>query len=145
MLSSLDPSTALKELKKKYLSKGKSIPQKIQKRIEVLEYFIYNKINVQNILIAVLPVSQVEELLKNGAKQTRTEIKNMYFTVADTSERAIDLVNMNTPQIIVNNQKRLLQKVVDRVFRKILKVFLCQANMQCLDSKDKDESDVSIK
>ena len=145
LLSNFDPSTVLKELKKEYLDKGKNISQKIQKRIDVLEYFIYNKIDVQNILISVLPMPQVEELLKNVAKQTRTEVKNMYLIVADTSERVIDLVDMNTPQIIVNNQKRLLQEAVDRLFRKILKVFLCQTNMQYLDSKDKDGSDILIK
>ena len=60
----------------------------------------------------------------------------MYLTVADTSERAIDLVNMNTSQIIVNNQKRLLQEAVDRLFRKISKVLLCQMNISHVGNED---------
>lgn len=138
LLSSFDPSTALKELKKKYSNKGKNIPQKIQKRIDVLEYFVYRKIDVQNILISVLPVPQVEELLKNATKQTRTEIKNMYLTVVETSERAIDLANMNISPIIINNQKRLLQLEINKLFSKSLKAYLCQMDMFHTDN---DESD----
>ena len=140
LLSNFDPSIVLKGLKKKYLNKGKNIPQKIQKRIDVLEYFIYNKIDVQNVLISILPVPQVEELLKNAAKQTRTEIKNMYLTVAEASERAADLANINSPTIVLNNQKRLLQLEINKLFSKSLKVYLCQMNMFHIN-KDEFTSD----
>ena len=138
LLSNFDPSTVLKELKKKYLNKGKNIPQKIQKRIDVLEYFIYNKIDVKNVLISILPVPQVEELLKSATKQTRTEIKNMYLTVAEASERAADLANINSPTIVLNNQKRLLQLEINKLFSKSLKVYLCQMNMFHADNDECD-------
>ena len=69
LLSNFDISTTLKGLKDKYTNKGKSIPKKIQKRIDVLGYFINHKMDVQNILISILPVPQVEVLLKNATKQ----------------------------------------------------------------------------
>ena len=129
LLSTFDLSNTFNGLKEKYMNNGKSIPQKIQKRIDVLGYFINHKMDVKHILISILPVPAVEVLLKNATKQTRTEIKNMYLDIADINERAVHLGDNKMPAIIVNNQKRLLQETIDRLFRKCLKVYLCHINM----------------
>ena len=129
LLSNFDVSTTLKGLKDKYTDKGKSIPQKIQKRIDVLEYFINHNMDVQNILVSILPVPQVEVLLKNATKQTQTEIKKLYLYIAALKERVIYLENIKSSTIVINNEKRMLQEAVDRLFRKCLKVYLCHMNM----------------
>ena len=129
LLSNFDISTTLKGLKDKYSNNGKSIPQKIQKRIDVLGYFINHNMDVQNIMISILPVPQVEVLLKNATKQTQTEIKKLYLYIAALNERVICLENIKSPTIVINNEKRMLQEAVDRLFRKCLKVYLCHMNM----------------
>lgn len=126
LLSIFDPKSALEDLKKEYMRSKKTPSLKNQKRISLIKHFIDNDIDVNDIMISVLPVPQIDMLLKNTPDNIRNSIKSLYSIIAMNNERIKYLCDLNSPTIIVDNQKRMLQEFVEKLFKKSLKVYCCE-------------------
>lgn len=140
LLDSFDISLTLKTLKAKYTNTDKTISQKIQNRINILEYFIKNDIDVKNIIISVLPIPQVNELFKKMQPRIRTDMKRLYSMVLFSNNQIKYLERRGNVEILVNNAKRILQQSVEDLFNKIIKVCMCDDSKSKVDAEKNDET-----
>ena len=129
LLRSFDLQATLEELKAeggKYTAKGKSRPQKMQKRIEVVKYLIDNDIQPSSMIIYNILVPNVDELLKKETGRLRSDLKGLYYDIVSRNKRVKTLVSIAAPDVIKVNEQRLLQELVDELFKKCYRSFGCE-------------------
>ena len=136
LLENFDLNGTLKRIAEKYIHSGKVVTKKDRRRIKVIKYFIKNKMNINNIIISVLAVPQVDELLRKLPERTRENVKISYAVIADSNESIIHLESIGAPEIVINNAKRMLQDFVEKLFNRIIKICLCQGEVNYHSSKD---------
>lgn len=125
LLKNIDLQSTLKELKEKCYKSQKIPSQKAQKRINLIEYIIENDVDINKIMLSVLPVPQVDMLLTKLSEDTRKNIKKLYLSIALINDDIKYLSSFGTSEIIMNNMKRMLQESTEKLFKKSLKVYLC--------------------
>ncbi len=116
ILSSFDPvkeySTSLKNLSE---AKGER-RNKLLKKVRVLEAFIKAKINPKWMVLTVLPVIPPDlrpVVQLPGGKFATSDLNDFYRRVINRNNRLKQLIDLGAPEIILRNEKRMLQEAVD--------------------------------
>ena len=129
LLQTLNLRMTLNELRdecEKYIAKGKNIPQKLQKRIDVVEYLIKNDISPASMIVSSILVPNIDELLKKETGRLRSDLKGLYYDIIVRNNRIKTLVSIAAPDVIKVNEQRLLQELVDDLYKKCYKAFGCE-------------------
>lgn len=129
LLQTLNLRMTLNELRdecEKYIAKGKNIPQKLQKRIDVVEYLIKNDISPASMIVSSILVPNIDELLKKETGRLRSDLKGLYYDIIVRNNRIKTLVSIAAPDVIKVNEERLLQGLVDDLYKKCYKAFGCE-------------------
>ncbi|NTU46180.1 DNA-directed RNA polymerase subunit beta' [Candidatus Roizmanbacteria bacterium] len=103
---------ALNELAK---AKGER-RNKLLKKIRVLESFIKSNISPQWMLLTVLPVIPADlrpVVQLQGGKFATSDLNDLYRRVINRNIRLKQLMDLGAPEIILRNEKRMLQEAVD--------------------------------
>ncbi len=113
----VDLFTILKEA----LSGTKSEAKKktINKRLKVIESFLNSGNNPAWMMLTVLPVlpPDLRPLVSlDGGKFAVSDVNDLYRRVINRNQRLKRLVELEAPEIIVRNEKRMLQESVDALF-----------------------------
>ena len=113
----VDLFTTLKEA----LSQTKSEAKKktINKRLKVIESFLNSGNNPAWMMLTVLPVlpPDLRPLVSlDGGKFAVSDVNDLYRRVINRNQRLKRLVELEAPEIIVRNEKRMLQESVDALF-----------------------------
>lgn len=90
--------------------------EKIIKRIRVLENFIATDSNPAWMLLSVLPVipAGLRPMTQlDGGRFTTSDINELYRRILIRNNRLLHLFKIKAPEIIVRNEKRMLQEAVD--------------------------------
>lgn len=88
------------------------------KKIKLLQDFQKNKDSnyVKNILIKVLPVlpADLRPIVQlNGGRFASSDLNDLYRRVINRNNRLKKFIALNAPEIIINNERRMLQESVD--------------------------------
>lgn len=89
---------------------------KIVKRLEVVEAFLHSGNDPQWMIIDVLPVIPPElrpMVQLDGGRFATSDLNDLYRRVINRNNRLKRLIQLNAPDIIVRNEKRMLQEAVD--------------------------------
>ena len=89
---------------------------KIVKRLEVVEAFLHSGNDPQWMVIDVLPVIPPElrpMVQLDGGRFATSDLNDLYRRVINRNNRLKRLIQLNAPDIIVRNEKRMLQEAVD--------------------------------
>jgi DNA-directed RNA polymerase subunit beta' len=120
MLESLDLEGERKELLEELaVTKSELKPKKIIKRLKVVESFIDSGNRPEWMILEVVPVipPELRPLVPlDGGRFATSDLNDLYRRVINRNNRLKRLMELRAPDIIVRNEKRMLQEAVDALF-----------------------------
>ena len=90
--------------------------KKLTKRLKVIEAFIHSGNRPEWMVMAILPVlpPELRPLVPlDGGRFATSDLNDLYRRVINRNNRLKRLLDLNAPDIIVRNEKRMLQEAVD--------------------------------
>ena len=90
--------------------------KKLTKRLKVLEAFMYSGNKPEWMVLEILPVlpPELRPLVPlDGGRFATSDLNDLYRRVINRNNRLKRLLDLNAPDIIVRNEKRMLQEAVD--------------------------------
>ncbi len=120
MLEAIDLH-ALKEQIKLELkdAKGELKPKKLIKRLKLVDAFIESENRPEWMVMTVIPVipPELRPLVPlDGGRFATSDLNDLYRRVINRNNRLKRLMELRAPDIIVRNEKRMLQEAVDALF-----------------------------
>jgi len=120
LLDSIDLVDAFTQLKEDIeLTKSEAKRKTIAKRLKVIESFLNSGNNPAWMMLTILPVlpPDLRPLVSlDGGKFAVSDVNDLYRRVINRNQRLKRLVELEAPEIIVRNEKRMLQESVDALF-----------------------------
>src|SRR6187397_622545 len=117
LLKALDVPHEIEKLRKELETTGSDTKiKKIAKRLKVLEAFHKSGIKPEWMILEVLPVlpPELRPLVPlDGGRFATSDLNDLYRRVINRNNRLKRLLELKAPDIIVRNEKRMLQEAVD--------------------------------
>src|SRR6266700_54354 len=117
LLRALDMSGEIENLRKELETTGSDTKiKKLAKRLKVLEGFQKSGIKPDWMVMEVLPVlpPELRPLVPlDGGRFATSDLNDLYRRVINRNNRLKRLLELKAPEIIVRNEKRMLQEAVD--------------------------------
>ena len=117
MLKNIDlPSEASKLREELGATRSETKIKKLQKRLKVIEAFIHSGNRTEWMIMEILPVlpPDLRPLVPlEGGRFATSDLNDLYRRVINRNNRLRRLLDLNAPDIIVRNEKRMLQESVD--------------------------------
>ena len=120
MLAELDLVEILNSLKEEMANTNSEAKKKtIVKRLKVVESFLNSGNKPEWMMITNLPVlpADLRPLVSlEGGKFAVSDVNDLYRRVINRNSRLKRLIELDAPEIIIRNEKRMLQEAVDALF-----------------------------
>ncbi len=120
LLRKLDLAALKKQLEEEMENtRSKQNRKKIAKRIQVVEGFRVSDTKPEWMVLDVLPVipPDLRPLVPlEGGRFATSDLNDLYRRVINRNNRLRNLLALKTPDVIIRNEKRMLQEAVDAVF-----------------------------
>jgi DNA-directed RNA polymerase subunit beta' len=117
LLRSLDLTSEIETLRHELATTGSDTKiKKISKRLKVLEAFLRSGMKPEWMILEVLPVlpPELRPLVPlDGGRFATSDLNDLYRRVINRNNRLKRLLELRAPDIIVRNEKRMLQESVD--------------------------------
>ena len=97
-------------------TKNKAIRKKLAKRLRLIEGFLNSGSRPEWMILTVLPVipPDLRPLVPlEGGRFATSDLNDLYRRVINRNNRLRNLLQLRTPEVIVRNEKRMLQEAVD--------------------------------
>src|SRR3989337_1196359 len=94
-------------------------PKKLNKRLKVIEAFIESGNRPEWMILTVVPVipPELRPLVPlDGGRFATSDLNDLYRRVINRNNRLKRLMELRAPEIIIRNEKRMLQEAVDALF-----------------------------
>jgi DNA-directed RNA polymerase subunit beta' len=98
---------------------GELKPKKIAKRLKLVEHFLESGNRPEWMILTVVPVipPELRPLVPlDGGRFATSDLNDLYRRVINRNNRLKRLMELKAPDIIVRNEKRMLQESVDALF-----------------------------
>jgi len=119
LLRKIDLDAELKRLEERMQeTRSKQEKRKISKRMKVLEGFRNSGTRPEWMVLEVLPVipPDLRPLVPlEGGRFATSDLNDLYRRVINRNNRLKNLMQLKTPDVILRNEKRMLQEAVDAV------------------------------
>ncbi|MCB1106714.1 MAG: DNA-directed RNA polymerase subunit beta' [Chlamydiia bacterium] len=120
LLEKEDLITVIAELKEK-LRKTRSMQarMKLAKRLKIIENFASSPNNPDWMVISCIPVipPDLRPLVPlDGGRFATSDLNDLYRRVINRNNRLKSILKLKTPDVIIRNEKRMLQEAVDALF-----------------------------
>lgn len=120
LLSTEELKVLLAELKDK-LRKTKSMQgrMKLAKRLKIVEGFVVSQNRPEWMVLSSVPVipPELRPLVPlDGGRFATSDLNDLYRRVINRNNRLKAILKLKTPEVIVRNEKRMLQESVDALF-----------------------------
>src|SRR5712672_919205 len=120
LLSEIDLNKLNKELEKAMgATKSKQIRKKLAKRTKLVQGFQSSRARPEWMILEVLPVipPDLRPLVPlEGRHFATSDLNDLYRRVINRNNRLKNLLMLKTPDVIIRNEKRMLQEAVDALF-----------------------------
>ncbi|MAM92084.1 MAG: DNA-directed RNA polymerase subunit beta' [Opitutaceae bacterium] len=120
VLSVMDMAGTVLELQESMRStKSKQIKKKLAKRLKVIQGFIKSSSRPEWMIQEVVPVipPDLRPLVPlEGGRFATSDLNDLYRRVINRNNRLRNLMQLKTPDVIIHNEKRMLQEAVDALF-----------------------------
>src|SRR5216117_3057922 len=100
-------------------TKSKQIRKKLAKRLKLVQGFISSHARPEWMVLEVLPVipPDLRPLVPlEGGRFATSDLNDLYWRVINRNNRLKNLLLLKTPDVIIRNEKRMLQEAVDALF-----------------------------
>ena len=119
LLAAVDLETEAKSLREIIkTSKGQKLSRAV-KRLKVVEGFLRSDNRPEWMILQSIPVIPPElrpMVQLDGGRFATSDLNDLYRRVINRNNRLKRLLDLGAPEIIVNNEKRMLQEAVDALF-----------------------------
>ncbi|WCL51074.1 DNA-directed RNA polymerase subunit beta' [Leptospira sp. GIMC2001] len=119
LLSRIDVDAEARAIRQKIQDKNKITDKRILKRLEVLEAFRDSGNRPEWMVLDIVPVIPPElrpMVQLEGGRFATSDLNDLYRRVINRNNRLKRLLALKAPEIIVRNEKRMLQEAVDALF-----------------------------
>ncbi|HPM74042.1 MAG TPA: DNA-directed RNA polymerase subunit beta', partial [Spirochaetales bacterium] len=119
LLEGIDLDDMAGELRAKMIEKGAKSDKRLLKRIEIIESFRGSGNKPEWMIMDVIPVIPPElrpMVQLDGGRFATSDLNDLYRRVINRNNRLKRLQGLNAPDIIIRNEKRMLQEAVDALF-----------------------------
>lgn len=120
LLKELNLERLFQELKAEMVeSKSDAKRKKLGKRLKIIEAFLESKNRPEWTILEVIPVlpPDLRPLVPlDGGRFATSDLNDLYRRVINRNNRLKRLKELNAPEIIIRNEKRMLQEAVDILF-----------------------------
>ena len=100
-------------------TRSKQIRKKLAKRIKLFQGFLTSRTRPEWMILTVLPVipPDLRPLVPlEGGRFATSDLNDLYRRVINRNNRLKNLLQLKTPEVIIRNEKRMLQEAVDALF-----------------------------
>src|SRR5471032_1785307 len=120
VLSGIDLAQTAKDLTEALgNTKSKQTRKKVAKRLKLIQGFIHSRSRPEWMVLEVLPVipPDLRPLVPlDGGRFATSDLNDLYRRVINRNNRLRNLMQLKTPDVIIHNEKRMLQEAVDALF-----------------------------
>ena len=119
LLETLDLDALAAELRAKMIEKGPKSDKRLLRRIEIVENFRSSGNKASWMILDVIPVIPPElrpMVQLDGGRFATSDLNDLYRRVINRNNRLKRLQSLSAPDIIIRNEKRMLQEAVDALF-----------------------------
>ncbi|KPL51488.1 DNA-directed RNA polymerase subunit beta' [Prosthecomicrobium hirschii] len=120
LLASLDLPKLTETLRQEIAeATGELKPKKLAKRLKLIESFIDSGNKPEWMILTVVPVipPDLRPLVPlDGGRFATSDLNDLYRRVINRNNRLKRLIELRAPDIIIRNEKRMLQEAVDALF-----------------------------
>ncbi|MEM7719855.1 MAG: DNA-directed RNA polymerase subunit beta', partial [Pseudomonadota bacterium] len=120
MLAAIDLEAEAEQLRADLAeATGELKPKKIIKRLKIVENFLESGNRPEWMVLTVIPVipPELRPLVPlDGGRFATSDLNDLYRRVINRNNRLKRLIELRAPDIIVRNEKRMLQESVDALF-----------------------------
>ncbi len=116
LLSKIDLEKSIANLEEKLKDAVESKKEKIIKRLRLLKSFKNNNLRPEWMILSVLPVVPPDlrpMVALDGGRFAASDLNDLYRRVINRNNRLKQLIDLNAPEVICRNEKRMLQEAVD--------------------------------
>ncbi|HWL52091.1 MAG TPA: DNA-directed RNA polymerase subunit beta' [Chthoniobacteraceae bacterium] len=120
LLAQADLNALIVELEEQMtLTRSKQIRKKLARRLKLAQGFIHSRSRPEWMILDVLPVipPDLRPLVPlEGGRFATSDLNDLYRRVINRNNRLKNLLQLKTPEVIIRNEKRMLQEAVDALF-----------------------------
>ncbi|MBU1078097.1 MAG: hypothetical protein KKH98_12440, partial [Spirochaetes bacterium] len=119
LLQNIDMDSGIRELREKMHEKGLKTDKKVLRRLEIYEDLKNSENRAEWMILDVIPVIPPElrpMVQLEGGRFATSDLNDLYRRVINRNNRLKRLMLLNAPDIIIRNEKRMLQEAVDALF-----------------------------
>jgi DNA-directed RNA polymerase subunit beta' len=120
MLKSLDLEKLAVDLRREIAESTSDLkPKKLAKRLKLIEAFLTSGNRPEWMILTVVPVipPDLRPLVPlDGGRFATSDLNDLYRRVINRNNRLKRLIELRAPDIIIRNEKRMLQEAVDALF-----------------------------
>ena len=119
-LGRVDLESTVAELHEQmHATRSKQIKKKLSKRLKTIQGFMESGTRPEWMVLEVLPVipPDLRPLVPlEGGRFATSDLNDLYRRVINRNNRLKNLLQLKTPDVIIHNEKRMLQEAVDALF-----------------------------
>ncbi len=120
LLKGIDLGTEAEALRQELLTTTSEIKlKKTSKRLKIIEAFVESGNKPEWMIMSVIPVipPELRPLVPlDGGRFATSDLNDLYRRVINRNNRLKRLIELRAPDIIIRNEKRMLQEAVDALF-----------------------------
>lgn len=119
MLKDLDMDEEIRKLREEMIKKGEKSDRRLRKRLEIFEDFKASGNAPTWMILDVVPVipPDLRPMVQlDGGRFATSDLNDLYRRVINRNIRLRRLLVLRAPDIIIRNEKRMLQEAVDALF-----------------------------
>jgi DNA-directed RNA polymerase subunit beta' len=116
LLQKIDLEKSVVKLEEKLVGAIDSKKEKLIKRLKLLKSLRNNNIRPEWMIMTVLPVIPPDlrpMVALDGGRFAASDLNDLYRRVINRNNRLKQLIDLNAPEVICRNEKRMLQEAVD--------------------------------
>lgn len=116
ILSKIDLKKTIKEIEENYKNAIDSKKEKMIKRLKILKSLKINDIRPEWMVLTHIPVIPPDlrpMVSLEGGRFATSDLNDLYRRVINRNNRLKQLIDLNAPEVICRNEKRMLQEAVD--------------------------------
>ncbi|MEC9489885.1 MAG: DNA-directed RNA polymerase subunit beta' [Halanaerobiales bacterium] len=116
LLGRIDVEAEVKELKKEVKEASGQRRKRAVRRLEVMDGLLDSGLNPANLVLSAIPVipPDLRPMVQlDGGRFATSDLNDLYRRVINRNNRLKRLLDLGAPEIIIRNEKRMLQESVD--------------------------------
>ena len=116
LLKKIDMAKLKTELEKALVDAGSADRDKLHKRLSLVKQMLKSKVRPEWMFltrIPVIPPGLRPMVALEGGRYATSDVNDLYRRVINRNNRLLKLKEINAPEVILRNEKRILQEAVD--------------------------------